>query len=169
MTQHVSPYAELWPTAGWQFTHHQTDQIGQALGTAGFLWTAALLSGIALPLEARGRLPGGGLALLVAGSSGFAVTQGDDYWLVVPALVAGIALEGVRRVVPHSAGGFRVLSFLVGLLPFGAHMAALALFDEVVWSTHLWAGTPVMTGLVALLVGFVAVAPGSARPVGADP
>jgi hypothetical protein len=162
MTQFANPYVELWPTEAWRFADPVTNGIGAALGVAGFLWHAAVLSGFVLALAGRNCLPSGAAALLIAGSAAFAVTQGDEQWLVLPALIGALGVEAARAMLPDTRLGFRLFSFLVPALPIAAHICALAIAFDVVWSIHLAAGTPFLAGLVGVLIG-VLVVPADAR------
>jgi len=67
MTQFINPYSALWPTARWVFGDPTSDELGAALGAAGFLWYSVVLSGFVLVLASRDRLPPGAAGLLVAG------------------------------------------------------------------------------------------------------
>ncbi len=160
MTQFMNPYSELWPTQRWLLYNPSADEIGQALPAAGFVWYSVVLSGFVLVLASRDRLPIGAAGLLVAGGAALAVTQGDDYWLAIPALIAAVILEVVIALTRNRRFAFRILSGAVAGIPIAIHMAALALFEEVVWPVHLWAGTPVIAALMGMLVGLAVVSPG---------
>ena len=160
MTQFMNPYSELWPTRRWVLSNSSADELGQVLGVAGFVWYSVVLAGFVVVLASRQRLPAGAAGVLVAGGAALLVTQGDDSWVAVPALVAALTLEGVVAITRNRRLAFRVLSGTVAGIPIAIHMAALAIFDEVVWPVHLWADTPVIAALVGMLVGLAVVPPG---------
>lgn len=161
MTQYMHPMSNLWPLAGWQAGVPGAGDVAAALGAAGFIWYAAVLTSVVLVLERLGSLPTGAAALLIAGSAAFAVTQGDHYWLTLPAVGAAIVVEALRPRLPETRFGYRMLAFAIPAIPVAAHLAALSLAFETDWSIHLLAGTPVMTGLVGVLVSLAIVPPGT--------
>ena len=163
MTQYINPYSELWPTRRWLLYNPSADELGEVLGAAGFVWYSVVLAGFVLVLASRDRLPVGAAGLLVAGGAALSVTQGDDYWVAVPALIGAVMLEGVLALTRNRRFAFRVLSAAVAGIPIAVHMAVLAMFKEMMWPVHLWAGTPVIAALVGMLVGLAVVPPGE-RP-----
>ncbi|HSM00948.1 MAG TPA: hypothetical protein VK960_00700 [Acidimicrobiia bacterium] len=161
MTQYMHPLSNLWPVAGWHEGVPGSGEVAAALGVSGFIWYAAVLTSVVLMLNRLGSLPTGAAGLLISGSAAFAVTQGDHYWLVIPAAGAAVVVETVRARLPVTRPGYRVLAFAIPAIPVAAHLTALSLAFETDWSVHLLAGTPVMAGLVGVLVSLVMVPPGS--------
>ena len=158
MTQYVNPYVELWPTADWQIATFGADvnDLGTALGVTGFMVQSALLTGFVLVLADRGVLPRGGLFLLIGVHAGFAVTQGNDYWLVTPVVIGALVAEWLFHVLrPLDGVSWRVFSFALPATVTTALLAGMASAYEIAWSTHLWSGTIVISGLVGLLVGLL--------------
>jgi hypothetical protein len=162
MTQYMHPMSRLWPVAGWRETVPGAGELTAALGVAGFIWYAAVLTAVVLLLDRLGSLPPGAAGVLIAGSAGFAVTQGDEYWLVIPAIGAAAVIEAVRARLPDNRAGYRTLAFAIPAVPVALHLAALGIAFEIGWSVHLWAGTPVIAGLVGVLVSLVVVPPAEA-------
>lgn len=159
MTQYMHPMSQLWPVADWREAVPGAGELTAALGVAGFIWYAAVLTGVVLLLHRLGSLPPGAAGVLIVGSAGFAVTQGDEYWLVLPAMAAAIIVEAVRGRLPDTRAGYRILAFAIPAIPVAVHLAALGLAFEIGWSVHLWAGTPVIAGLAGVLVSLVVVPP----------
>jgi len=166
MTQYLHPMSNLWPVTGWHESVPGAGELAAALGAAGFIWYAAVLAAVALLLRRLDALPPGAAGVLIVGSAALAVTQGDHYWLVLPAIGAALAVESVMSRLPPTRTGYRVLGFVIPAIPVATHLAALVLAFETEWSIHLLAGTPVMAGLVGVLVSLVLVPPGSIRAAG---
>ena len=164
MTQYMHPMSQLWPVSDWVEGVPDAAELAAVIGVAGFLWYATVLTAVTLVLHARASLPVGAVGLLIAGSAAFAVSQGDHYWLAVPALAAASMVEVLRSGLPGGRSAYRLFAFVVPAVPVAIHLVALNLAFEVDWSVHLWAGTPVMAGLVGVLVSLVVVPPGSPEP-----
>ena len=99
-----------------------------------------VLAGFVLVLASRDRLPVGAAGLLVAGEAPFSVTQGDDYWVAVPALIGAVMLEGVLALTQPALRLFACCRRRLPGFRSQSHMAVLAMFKEMMWPVHLWAG-----------------------------
>ena len=164
MTQYMNPLSQLWPVAGWWGRGEVIDELSQAVGVAGFIWHAATLSAVVLVLRRLGSLPTGAAGALITGSAAFAVTQGDDYWLVIPAAIGGLLVELAMRRLPGGRFGLRMMAFLVPAIPVTLHMAALPLVHEIGWPVALWAGVPPMAGMVGVIASLAVYPPGAPTP-----
>lgn len=112
-----------------------------------------MFSGFVLLHVDRQRLPRGALSLLITGHAAFGVTQRFDAWLGFPAAIGGLLAEWIVWLVGLDGIRWRVISAAVPLAVTALHFIGLGVVREVVWSTHLSAGTVVTAGLVGLLVG----------------
>ena len=164
MTQFLHPLVELWSTADWRL-RGDVDQLGEALGVASILVQSMLLAAVGLFLTTFRRLPFGTLALMITANAAAVVTQGDDGWLVAWMLAAGVISEvGYRKLWPDhpSPGAFRILGGAIPAIVTACYFAGLFVVEEVVWTTHLWAGSIGMAGLVGVLVSVVVAPPAGA-------
>jgi hypothetical protein len=166
MTQYAHPLVQLWPTPDWTFAAGIDSETGRALGAAGLLLQVVLLSGAVLLLASRDRLPRGALTLMLTAAAALAVTQGDDFWLVLPIGIGAVAIDAVaERLRPWDGARFRALSVVVPAVWTASYFAGLHLGDDVAWSTHMWAGAVVLAGITGLLVGLLIRQPESAAPI----
>jgi hypothetical protein len=160
-TQTAHPLANLWASTARRSSADVTE-----LGLVSFCLTAAILSGPALLLLRHGRLPVGGLTLMIGLNSlamGFLYDQGDyPRTLVAAWIAAGVAADLIRlalRPAPDRTGRFRSYALAVPVLIAGAHFGGLALTSGIGWSPHLWLGTVVFCGLVGWLLSYLALPP----------
>jgi hypothetical protein len=73
-------------------------------------------------------------------------------------LIAELAYAWLKLSVER-AGNFRLFAFFVPFAQFALFFAALILTTGVWWSVHMWAGVPVLAGVVGLLASFLVAPP----------
>ena len=134
----------------------------QALGVAGILLQAALLMGIVLLAMRRWTLPAGSLTLIfVLNATAMSVID-DQYRLIVPAALAGVAGDALRHWLRPSVArpwALRVFAFAVPLLFYLLYFLTLMLTDRIWWSVHLWTGSIVLAGIAGWLLSYLVVPP----------
>jgi hypothetical protein len=160
-TQTAHPLANLWAMGPRPSSAAVTE-----LGLVSFLLTTAILIAPVLLLLRHGRLPTGGLTILIGLNSlamGFLFDRGDyPVALVAAAIAAGTAADLIRLVLRPTAdraGAFRLYAFAVPVLLTGAYFAGLGLTTGIAWSPHLWLGTVIFCGIVGWLLSYLALPP----------
>lgn len=155
--------SRLWgyPSSAWG------SELARVVGVTGVLLHSVLLSlFVVVPLR-RLRLPGGTILTLLLWDAVLLVAV-TDMWLYLPAAV-GAALVGEvlwSRVWqgalggPEGERGYWLLAFAVPFVQFALYFALMAaLGGGIIWTTHLWAGTPIMAGFYGVLVALLVVPP----------
>jgi hypothetical protein len=160
-TQIAHPAANLWAARG-----RGAPGSGEELGIVGMLLTTAIVVGPLVLLLRHGRLPVGGLAIVVGVNSvamGVLYDGGAYPRAAVAALVvAGVAAEGVRLALRPDASrpaAFRAFAFVAAALPSCAYFAAIGMTAGLAWSPHLWLGTIVFVGVTGWLLSYLLLPP----------
>lgn len=163
MTQFAQPTHTPW--ASWSVVQ-RVMPVSQFLlytaGISGILLQAAFFSALALFLIRRWRIPGGGFTLIL-GLNALAMAFMQDEFRQIPAfLAAGFAADILFqqwRPSTDRVGALRMFAFALPTLIAAFQFASIALTDRVWWSVHLWSGSIVLSGIVGLLLSFVAAPP----------
>ena len=155
-TQIAHPLSNLW-AAGYA----PLSSDAKELGLVSMMLVAAIDSVPVLLFLRLGRLPAGGVAILVAlpcFAVGFVYDHGP---YPVPAVVgmvtAGVVAELLRALLrpgPMRPAAFRSFAFAFPALLFLGYFGALALTVGIGWSTHLWTGTVVFAGIIGWLASY---------------
>ncbi|HZV78745.1 MAG TPA: hypothetical protein VFF60_03930 [Candidatus Binatus sp.] len=139
------------------------------------LLDAALLGGVVVVLlrQFGGRLPFGAVTAILLINSLLMETQqgGNDQLLgIVMAGLGSDALIALLRPSATRVTALRWTAFAVPFLYFAAHYATdFARGYPIYYKVHIWAGLPVIAGLVGWLMSFVAIgAPATPRGATAD-
>jgi len=140
------------------FIHYWT-----ALGVAGVLIPAALVTGVILFVVRRWTLPTGALTLIVSGNgllmALFHYHEMAAYpQALIPIVASGLIAELAYAWLRPSAGRERELqlfAFVVPLALYAVFFAVFILTTGVWWSIHMWAGVPLIAGVVGLLMSLV--------------
>jgi hypothetical protein len=172
VTQSVSPFVEPLASRPAMLAFEQTGDprlvyVGQALGLAGFLVQTVLLVGAMLLLLVRWRLPFGSVTTLLLLNVAIQVGVSGLAWLLPIALLAGLATDLIAARVVHPDGsesGFRIVAFALPVLLWGGYIGALALGfgGGLAWEVELATGSVLVSGVVGLLLSFLAVPMGGA-------
>ncbi len=132
------------------------------MGVTAMLFQSAILAGVVLLLIRRWRLPFGSFALIFTINAALISVFGDTYRFIPGALLAGLLVDVVywqlKPSVNHVAA-LRLFIFLVPILFFGVYMLTLVVTGGVNWSVHMALGTPIMGGLVGLMLSYLVVPP----------
>ena len=138
-------------------------------GVVSQLFQAALMASIIL-LAVRqfgARLPAGSITLILTINAAMMATQGDTYWMLPGVFATGVLSDVLLYTLKPSVARvveFRTFAFAVPSLYAACHYLTLfALGRPVYYSVHLWAGLIVISGIIGLLLSFVAL-PNSSVP-----
>ena len=137
------------------------------------LLDAALLSGVVVLLVRQwgARLPFGAIIALLLGNSLLMETQQGGSEQLLGIVLAGLASDALVWWLRPSAqriAQFRWVAFAVPFLYFAAHYVTYAVHGyPICYKIHIWAGLPVIAGLVGLLLSFLAVTGPRSSPSGA--
>jgi hypothetical protein len=136
-------------------------------GVTGIVLAAVVLAVFLVgPLRQLG-LPAGSVAALVLWNATLAGTVSGLWWSVLPAAGAAMAGEalaaGIRRGRfggPAGSRGYWALGFTVPAVQVALTVAVIAaLGGGVRWTTHLWAGSPLLAGAFGLVVAVLVCPP----------
>lgn len=136
-------------------------------GVASVLLPAALSMGVILYAMRRWALPVGSLTFLLGGNTVLMfilryVDSGAYPQLLVAGLLASLLADGLLLWLkpsvdrPHAV---RLFAFVVPALYFGALFLSLLTTDGMWWAIHMWAGVPVLAGVVGLFLSYLAFPP----------
>jgi hypothetical protein len=151
------------------FTPFSTDTevfLSTELGVAGILMKAAIMTGVALLLVRRWRLPIGAFALLF-GLNGLLISflagEVSNIGVALVSALIGLLVDLLNLALRPSAERvlvLRVFAFGVPFINNTIYFAILfALKGPIGWSVHLWTGAIVMAGIVGLLLSYLLVPP----------
>jgi hypothetical protein len=140
------------------------------LGVASILLQAAIMTGIALLLVRRWRLPLGAFALLF-GLNGLLISflagQTSIIGVALVSALIGLLVDVLNITLRPSAERVLPLRFFAFATPFVYNLVYFASLyvahGEFGWSVHLWTGSIVMAGVVGLLLSYLMAPPQVAR------
>ncbi|HET7035316.1 MAG TPA: hypothetical protein VFI42_06490 [Thermomicrobiaceae bacterium] len=134
----------------------------QALGISSILLQTALLMGVVLLLVQRWVLPPGALTLLFS-LNGLAMAIIQDQYHLLPVMVlgglAGDLLLNWLRPSRLSPARLRIFAAGLPLALYALYFLDVFLTGTITWSTHLWAGSIVLAGVVGLLLSMLVCSP----------
>jgi len=126
----------------------------------GVILQTGLLMGVVLVLLRRFDLPFGSLTLLMGVNAVFVtMIRGADPVILI-GVIGGLAADVLVRVLrpaPERLAQLRLFAFLVPVLTYALYFRGLIVADGVWWPVHLWAGAPVVAGLVGLVLSLAVV------------
>jgi hypothetical protein len=142
------------------------NDLSTKLGVTGILLEAAIMTGVALVLVRRWRLPIGSFALIF-GLNGLLVSflagNASAIGVTILSVLIGLLIDLMNITLRPSAERvalWRLFAFAVpfvyNLLYFGALLLTNGSFG---WSVHLWTGSIVMAGIAGLLMSYLMVPP----------
>ena len=132
----------------------------QALGVGGVIVQTALLMGFVLLALRRWTLPAGSLTLIIGLNAAAMTVFSDEYWLILPAVLAGVGADALRVLLrPSVARPWRLRGFAaaVPMLFYLLYFLTLMSTRGVWWSTHLWTGSVVLGGIAGWLLSYLLV------------
>ena len=135
-------------------------EAAEELGVLGVILQTGLLMGVVLVLLRRFDLPFGSLTLLMGVNAAFVtMIRGADPVILI-GVIGGLAADVLVRVLrpaPERLAQLRLFAFLVPVLTYALYFRGLIVADGVWWPVHLWAGAPVVAGLVGLVLSLAVV------------
>jgi hypothetical protein len=160
-TQTAHPLANLWAAGTARRSSDATE-----LGLVSLMLTAAIHTVAVLLFLRHRRLPPGAITILMGlpcVAMGFVYDHGAyPLWPVVgmtaAAIVADVLCTGLRPDALRPAR-FRGFAFAFPVLLYLGYFGALALTDGIGWSTHLWIGVIVFSGIIGWLASYVVLPP----------
>ncbi|MGH7265571.1 MAG: hypothetical protein ACREMB_12065, partial [Candidatus Rokuibacteriota bacterium] len=145
----------------------------QIAGTTGIV-THSILLALFLVVSCRYlRLPYGAIAAVMLWD-GALTAMISDTWLYLPAVAVGAtageliwaAMWRGRLGGLEGEKGYWTLAGAVPLVQFSTYFGLMHVYGGgIVWSTHLWAGAPIMGSLYGLIAGALVVPPRFVRDV----
>jgi hypothetical protein len=161
-TQFIHPAVDAWPELS---VVRGSGFFSPALGIGGILLQSALLMGVVLLALRRGPVPLGAFTLILGLSTALISVIDDQFRLVPPALLAGVAgdllIRWLRPSVARPAA-LRLFAFVAPAGLYGLYMLTLAATQGIEWTIHLWSGAVVLAGVVGLLLSYLVVPPAQA-------
>lgn len=163
MTQFANPTHTPW--AAWSIASRDMPApmfLLHSAGITGLMIQAVFFSALALFLIRRWRMPFGAFTVIL-GLNALAMSFMQDEFRQIPAfLTAGLAADLLYRSGQPSdehRGALRTFAFALPALIATFQFASIFLTDQVWWSVHLWAGSIALSGLLGLLLSYVASPP----------
>jgi hypothetical protein len=163
MTQFAHPTHTPW--AAWSIASREFPTsmfLLQCAGISGLMLQAVFFSALGLFLVRRWRMPFGAFTVIL-GLNALAMSFMQDEFRQIPAfLAAGLAADLLYRSGQPSderRGALRTFAFALPALIATFQFLSIFLTDQVWWSIHLWAGSIALSGLVGLLLSYVAAPP----------
>lgn len=142
----------------------------EGLGVASVLLQTWLLVAVVLLAARIGKLPRGGLTLIVAlnaAAMGFLnFSGGYPLALVVGAGVGGLLVDVLYARLHPSATtpiAWRLFAFGLPATVYLCYFLSLMLTEGIAWSIHLWVGSIVLAGLAGWLLSYLLLLPRSSE------
>ncbi len=132
-------------------------------GVVSQMFQAALMISVLLVgvRQFGARLPIGSVTLVLTLNAAFMATQSDSYRMLPGVIAAGVLGDVLLFTLKPSAERpieLRTFAFAVPALYAALHYLTLfALGQRLYYSVHLWAGLIVISGIIGLLLSFVAI------------
>lgn len=172
-TEYANPFAIAWaapdPTEaaglaadGRGLRADAASDVGRALGVAGIILQAGILTGGLLLAVRRWDLRPGAATVLLGVTVGLGVVPHDEYRFVPAALVGGLLADVLLlrlRPSPGRRAALRAFSAAVPAVLFGLYFLTLRLTGGIGWTPPLWTGAVVLAGVVGLLLSYVLAPP----------
>ncbi|GAA0662516.1 hypothetical protein [Natronoarchaeum mannanilyticum] len=117
----------------------------------------ALLTGVALTMVRRFKLPFGAIAAVLVPSAVASTLMSGRFELVLAALAAGLVGDAVAAASRPSIENPRALRTFCALVPatFAAtYFLVYELAEGVAWTVHVWTGAIVLAGASGLLLSY---------------
>lgn len=144
---------------------------GQDAGVASILLQMGLMSGVALLMVWRWRLPFGALTLILTGSTFLLTLLNDFYVLAAGALVAGLLADVLLLLLkpsPRNENGFHWFAFLLPVIFTAAYFGTIELAAAVRWSIHVWSGAIFLAGVLGALLSYLMTGARAAAVIDAE-
>jgi hypothetical protein len=157
-TEFAHPFVQTWAV-----TDAPRDS-DKALGAAGILLQAAIMMGIMLFAIGRWRLPLGTFTLIFTLNAILMSVLSDEYRLIPGVFLAGIVADLLYWLLKPATGrkdALRIFSFIVPVFYYLCYFVTLMITSGIAWSIHLWLGSSVIVGVLALVLSYLLAPPTS--------
>jgi hypothetical protein len=164
MTQFIHPFVNPWIATGARPSSGANIRL--AAGAAAVLVQSGVLMGLLMLLLRRWTLPPGSFTLMFTLNAALLATQRDEYLLILVAAAGGLFADVLAwrlKPSPTRTGALRLFAFAVPVVLYALYFFMLSRLSGIWWTTHMWAGTVVLAGIVGLLLSYL-VAPGQIEP-----
>lgn len=157
MGQYIHPLVDIWPAQ-----QSTPEFFGQALGIAQVVFFTVLLMSLVLMLLRRRDLPVGSFTLILGLHSLLMTFLHGTQEFVFAAVAAGAIIDMLVNDATYDLLHPRVIrlfGFAVPVIFFLFYFVAIELAKGIIWSTHLWVGAIIISGLVGWLMSYLVVQP----------
>ena len=160
-TQIAHPISNLWGARGGPPGHGMME-----LGITGMVLSSVIVTAPVLFLLRHDRLPAGATIILVglnALAMGVVFDQGPYPLAVVLTTVAAAGVVDVLRFA-HQPGArrsraYRTFAAVMPITLTAAYFGALAATNGIAWSTHVWVGVVIFSGVAGWLLSYLILPP----------
>lgn len=166
LTEFSHPFVTVLPAKNAsRFTHYGVvtmQNFGVALGITGIELHTALLMGVVLLIMRRWILPFGAFTFVFTVHMTLMVALNDNILLLPAAVLTGIAADILAQWFKPADTRLiklRLFAFMVPVSLFLFYFLGIFLLWGSWWSIHLWLGAVALSGVVGLLLSYVAVPP----------
>lgn len=132
----------------------------QNFGVTSILFTAAIFSGIILPLLRRWQLPFGTFTFMLGFSTILLTILNDGFMLIPGAIIAGVITDIVVKFLRPSQGdSWRLMAvmFIVPLLYYMQYFITINMVIRIPWSVHVWSGSLFIAGIVGASMALLTI------------
>ncbi len=162
MLQFVHPYSFPWMARSFVFTHPIEFNAGATLGMAGILVSSVILVGVILSTIRHWKYPFGSFTIIL-GLNALAMTfmTSGYYVFVVTALLSGFVIDLVYcwliKNNSHRMSHVHLFAFIAPVIVTKMYVLTIFMTDTVVWSTHMWTGAILVSGIVGYLLSYLVI------------
>lgn len=157
------PLSNLWGT-GWNYS------ADEARGMLGIMLDTAFLMGALLVMVRQWKLAPGALTIVFAVNAllmGFLFDGPYPLAFVAARVAAGVIADGLLmwlRPAVTRPTALRVFALLVPIATVGLYFLAARVTTGINWTTHLWAGSLAIAGMIGILLSLLVTPPTSSNP-----
>jgi len=168
MLQFLHPISFPWMAESFAEQNPMSLNFNVALGIGGAIVFTAMLVGSALLTVRRWKFPFGSFsALLTCNALALTLMRGAYYEFISTTLLAGIIIDTLYAklcVLPIRSSLLRWFGFFAPTSFFLLYALTILLFDNTLWSSHMWVGMICIAGVIGYLITHLAVAPYEKTP-----
>lgn len=171
VTQIMSPFVNKYAdSTSWSYMLSlggPAPELIQIVGVSSIVVQTAILMGLLLLIVGRWQLPFGSLTLVFSSNLALVSLLGDQPFLVLVAILAGLGADLLLWLLQPSAtriGAYRLFASAVPLLVYAAYFLSVKAREGLGWSIQMVAGGIVFAGLTGLLVSYLVLPPSGGGP-----
>lgn len=161
-TQYTHPFIHPWASG----PIPQEPFNPERMGLSSILIQSACMSGFILLIVSRWPLPFGSLTIILTLNAGLMGILERDFRFLVVGLAAGLAADGLIRLLGPSPSPirFRLFAFVLPAVYFASYFTVLVLTGGLWWPIDLWAGAIAVAGIVGWLISYLVLPPDAPHP-----